>query len=58
MLRNLWWRGVVLVLLLVVGMGGLSVLVFNILIPLIHTAISPHTNPLVAPICPGVPECG
>jgi hypothetical protein len=57
MLGRLRWKVVGLMLLLL-GFGGLSVLVFNVLIPLVHTALIPHTSPLVAPICPGLPECG
>jgi hypothetical protein len=37
--------------------AGTSVLVYSVIIPLVHIAIMPHISPLMAPICPGAPEC-
>ncbi|HLV99045.1 MAG TPA: hypothetical protein VKT82_10250 [Ktedonobacterales bacterium] len=57
MFGRIWWR-VAGLLFLLVGLGGMPVLVNTVIIPLVHTALMPHIGPLMAPICPGAPECG
>jgi hypothetical protein len=54
---KIWWRALGLVILLAMS-GGTVVLAYNVLLPLVFTAIMPMTSPPMAPICPGAPPCG